>query len=440
MNKSIFNYKENLFKEVSNLFSRTGMITFISTILAENSFIHKIADKEGLRVRNRWVVLGAGVLIQTILGGIYAWSTFIPWLNKTYGLSTGQCGFIFGMTIATFTVAMTFAGRILTLKGPRVTAGISAALFMSGYLLASVSNGSFPLLLISLGGIAGAGIGFGYVCPLSVGMKWFPEKKGLVTGVAVAGFGGGAILLSSVAGYFLHSGVDVLVFFRWLGLFSGLILFVASLFLIDPPSQKDSSIKTSPLSGVFSLPFGIIVLGMFAGTFAGLLIIGNLTPIVTMAGLTEGQAVLSVSLFAVGNALGRISWGYLFDHYGYRCIPLSLGIFALLSFVLLISLPVWLLFLVVSALGFGFGANFVVYASGVSRFFGPQLFPRLYPICFLAYGLAGIIGPGIGGFLADFTGSYNGALYVSGAIVIMAGVFSFMKLSVFFSKEEMVHN
>jgi len=382
-------------------------------------------------MKNRWLVLGAGVVIQTILGGIYAWSTFVPWLIHTHDLTAGQCGFIFGLTIASFTVAMTFAGRVLIKKGPRFTAAIGAALFMTGYLLASVSNGSFPMLLFSIGGIVGAGIGFGYVCPLSVGMKWFPKKKGLVTGVAVAGFGGGAILLSSVSESLLVAGMDVLVFFRWLGLFAGLILFVAAMFLVEPPSSKKSSVKNTGKPGVWNLPFGIISLGMFAGTFAGLLIVGNLTPLVMMGGLTEGQAVLSVSIFALGNASGRIIWGHLSDRLGYSSIPISLGIFALLGLLLLIPLPKGILFIIVGFLGFGFGANFVIYASAVSRFFGIESFPRIYPICFLAYGFAGLIGPGIGGLLADYTGSYRTALILSISIVAIAAIFSFTKLKAF---------
>ncbi|MBD3394104.1 MAG: MFS transporter, partial [Chitinivibrionales bacterium] len=138
--------------------------------------------RENLIIGNRWLVLVAGCLIQTVLGGIYAWSTFVPYLIKDYGLSTGQCGFIFGVTILTFASTMIFTGRVLIKKGPRFTALIAAGLFTSGYLFASMSGGSFALLLLSLGGIVGIGIGFGYVCPLSVGMKWFPDKKGLVTG------------------------------------------------------------------------------------------------------------------------------------------------------------------------------------------------------------------------------------------------------------------
>lgn len=151
----------------------------------------------------KWLVLGAGVVLQAVLGGIYAWSAFVPPLYEQAGLSKGQCGSIFGLAIATFAIAMIPAGKFLQRFGPRLTAAIGSILFGVGYLLASYSNGSFVGLLLSYGLVVGVGIGFGYVCPLTTGMKWFPDNKGLVTGVAVAGFGGGAIILSSVAEHLL---------------------------------------------------------------------------------------------------------------------------------------------------------------------------------------------------------------------------------------------
>lgn len=386
-------------------------------------------------MNNRWIVLGAGCLIQTILGGIYAWSTFVPYLNKDYGLTTGQCGFIFGATILIFASAMIIAGRVLVNKGPRFTVSVSAGLFTLGYLLASISGGSFVLLLLSLGGIVGCGIGFGYVCPLSIGMKWFPERKGLVTGVAVAGFGAGAIVLSSVAEYFLLAGTDVLTFFRWFGICAGGILFVAAFCLSEPDSARGVTAPPRDVSDIFSLPFLVSSIGIFAGTFAGLLIVGNLAPIILKAGLTETQAALAVSMFAVGNGAGRVAWGRFFDHLHYKSIPISLVTFAVVSVVLLLPIADWLLMFTVLLIGFFFGSNFVIYASAISRYFGTHSFPRLYPICFLAYGVAGVIGPGLGGFLADTTGSYTASIYICIALVSLAGIWSFLKLPVFYTMD-----
>jgi OFA family oxalate/formate antiporter-like MFS transporter len=254
-----------------------------------------------------------------------------------------------------------------------------------------------------------------------VGVKWFPDKKGLVTGAAVAGFGGGAVLLSSIAEHFLHQGVDVMIFFRWYGIVSGTILLTSALFLANPPSEAYAGQEQKKAS-VLSLPFAVITLGMFSGTFAGLLIIGNLTPIVLNAGLMENQAVFSISIFAIGNAIGRISWGHISDSIGFKTIPLSLICFAVFCVLLLLPLSSGLLLTTVGLLGFGFGANFVIYASTISHFFGVEAFPKLYPLCFLGYGIAGIIGPGLGGFIADATGSYNTALYISIALVSAVGI------------------
>lgn len=377
----------------------------------------------------------AGCLIQTVLGGIYAWSTFVPYLVKDYGLSRGQCGFVFGATILVFTVAMVFAGRVLVRKGARHTALVAAGLFTFGYLFASFSGGSFALLLLSLGGLAGAGIGFGYVCPLSVGMKWFPERKGLVTGVAVAGFGAGAIVLAAVAEQVLLDHTDILTFFRWFGVCAGAILFGSALLLAEPSAAAVDSGRPYDTSSLFTWPFYLCAIGIFAGTFGGLLIVGNLSPIILKAGLSEEQAALSVSIFAAGNGVGRIVWGKVFDHLDYKSIPLSLGCFAIVAAVLLTPLPDWPLILSVSLIGFCFGANFVIYASAISRYFGTASFPRLYPICFMAYGTAGIFGPGLGGYLADKTGAYSASIYICIALVCAAGLLSLAKLHVFYHEE-----
>ncbi len=387
-------------------------------------------------MKNKWIALVAGVLIQTVFGGIYAWSTFVPWLGEGYGLSKAQCGFIFGLTIAVFTLAMTFAGGIMKSKGPRFTVCLGGVLFMLGYIVASLSNGSYLSILIGIGVIAGTGIGLGYSCPLSVGMKWFPQKKGLVTGVAVAGFGGGAILLSSVAGHFLKT-IDVLVFFRWLGLTAAVVLLIAAFFLTEPTTDKNIQSQSNGIKAVRSWPFFILTAGMFAGTFSGLLVISNLTQIVTSAGLSENQAIAAISIFAIGNVIGRILWGYAFDNFSYKTIPISLGCFAIFIPLLLAPLSPWIIMFVVALIGFGFGANFVIYASAISRYFGIDSFSRLYPLCFLGYGVAGLTGPFVGGWLADSSGSYNTALYLSSVIVSIATIFSGLGLRVF--KSESLH-
>lgn len=382
-------------------------------------------------MRNRWVVLLAGILIQTILGGIYAWSVFVPSLVEGYGLTKGQCGSVFGLTIAVFTVSMIFGGRLLVSRGPRIPALIGAFLFMAGYIVAAASGGRYALLLLGISVLSGMGIGFGYVCPLTVGMQWFPKHRGLITGVSVAGFGGGAILLTSVATHFLDAGMDVLRFFAWIAAVAGGMLIVAALLLAVPEKTGEPARVNRITADLFSWPFALCLFGIFMGTFSGLLVIGNLAPIVSDAGFSATVAAGAVSIFAVGNAAGRILWGFLFDRIRYLAIPASLACFTVLLLLLAVSNSVWLVLLCTVLLGFGFGANFVIYASALSSHFHIDSFPRLYPICFLGYGLAGVTGPGIGGYLADATGSYASALGVSTAMVAVAAVVTALGMRVF---------
>jgi OFA family oxalate/formate antiporter-like MFS transporter len=310
----------------------------------------------------RWAVLFAGVAIQMILGGVYAWSEFVPKLIAEYGLSKGQCGMIFGATIATFTVVMIPAGRILQKYGPRITAAVGAVLFTLGYVLASMTGGDFMLLFVSLSIIAGAGIGFGYICPLTVGMKWFPNNKGLVTGVSVAGFGGGAVLVSNVAEYLLQDlGIGVMEVFRIIGIGSGLVAFLSAMIMSLPPGEKKQAsidAETRQLVCIFKTPtFLLIVFGMFCGTFAGLLVVGNLKPLALSLGMSGSAATLSISLFALGNAGGRILWGKIHDAVGsYRAIIFSLASLGISLVLVPISGSGLVLQAAIFLVGMGFGA------------------------------------------------------------------------------------
>lgn len=374
----------------------------------------------------KWIVLAAGVILQMVLGSVYAWSAFVPFLKSDHGLSSSECSLIFGVTIATFTVVMIPAGRMLGRYGARPVAATGSVLFFLGYLIASFSGGSYPVILTGIGLITGMGIGAGYVCPLTVGMKWFPDNKGLVTGVAVAGFGGGAIVLSSLVEYMLdmHDG-DVLMSFRVLGLALGGVAFLASMFMSEPKSLvkcQASAVKTMSIGPYLATrSFWLLCLGMFAGTFAGLLTIANLHPLIHNMGFNNMVATLGISTFALGNSLGRILWGQFADKYGSSKILIISTLWLAISLLPLTfsQSSSGMLLVMTTAAGMGFGGCFVVYASCIVQRYGTDFFPRLYPICFLGYGFAGLVGPVIGGAIADATGSFNWGIWLGVFLVIV---------------------
>ncbi len=370
---------------------------------------------------SRYSVLAASITIQLCLGGVYAWSVFVTPLRSEYGLNTAQTQLIFGVMFAVFTMVMVFAGRWQEKRGPRLVAAVGGLVFGCGYLLASMSGGSFPLILLGVGVIGGAGIGLCYVCPLATCVKWFPRSKGLVTGLAVAGFGGGAILLTMGAGALIDRGYNVLEVFRVIGLTYGAVLVACALLLRNPEGSQHQPKQSIPLRPLLSQrSFWSLVLGMFCGTFSGLMVIGNIKPIGVSAGLNPEQAGLAVMTFALGNTVGRILWGTVHDRIGRNAIPLSLMVLCVAVTSILPSASSLSTFALAAALtGFGFGACFVVYAAQAATEYGPNAIGQVYPIVFLAYGLSGVLGPPAGGALFDHTGSYSSAMTAAATITAL---------------------
>lgn len=148
------------------------------------------------RVMNRWLVVAGGILIQLCLGAIYAWSAFTGKLAaEPFGFSAVEGQWIFSVSLLTFAVVMApVAGRWQARSGPRVVTLVGGLVLGLGYLVAGFSGTSFWGILLGIGALGGAGIGLAYVCPIAALVKWFPDRKGAITGLAVAGFGFGALI------------------------------------------------------------------------------------------------------------------------------------------------------------------------------------------------------------------------------------------------------
>lgn len=367
------------------------------------------------------LILLASLAVQIVLGGVYAWSSFTPSLG-VYGISTSQSSFVFGTMIATFTLSAIPGSFVLRHRGTRTTITISALLYFLGNIVASYFAGRFYLLLLGMGILVGCSIGFGYVSVLGLAMHLFPQRRGTVSGLLMAAFGGGSILLSNLARHLLENqNLNVLQLFRFLGITYGIILLLCSL-----PMEKNNGRvhnKHQVLHQLASKEFLALVSGIFAGTFAGLLIIGNLYPIATeMKGNVINPAI-HISLFSVGNVLGRLLWGMFQDRHGSRKSILASLLFLSLAITPLVFTTHPSVVLVVALFsGLGFGACFVVYAAATLQYFGLESFSRMYPLCFLAYGLSGLIGPGTGSMIANLAGSYSYAILLSLGILFLSMV------------------
>ncbi|MCC5840143.1 MAG: MFS transporter [Opitutales bacterium] len=213
------------------------------------------------------------------LGGVYAWSLFVPGLIRDYGFSAARTQLVFGLMIAVFPATMLWVGRMQDRLEPRFAVLIAAALFSIGYVLSGLSGGNFFLVLIGIGILAGMGTGFGYLTSLTVPVRLMPSRKGLLTGIAAGGFGLAAVVLTFIVEMLLQRGWSVLQVFLWIGLVYGSLVGVLGFLIQTPPVPREprlpvrfAELRTSPV-------FRLLTAGIFCGTFAGLLVIGNLKTI-----------------------------------------------------------------------------------------------------------------------------------------------------------------
>src|SRR5438045_8521977 len=169
-----------------------------------------------MKTPNRWTIAIAGVFLQIALGAVYAWSVFRVPLSKQFGWSISQVTLTFTISIFALGFAAFFGGLWMNRVGPRTVALTAGTFYGLGVFLASFSANKLWWLYLSYGVIGGIGLGFGYIVPVAVLVKWFPDRRGFITGVAVSGFGAGALITAPVAGSLIRS-VGVLPTFAYLG-------------------------------------------------------------------------------------------------------------------------------------------------------------------------------------------------------------------------------
>ncbi|MDX9702058.1 MAG: OFA family MFS transporter [Candidatus Auribacterota bacterium] len=386
------------------------------------------------KVINRWFIVIGALGIQLCLGSLYAWSIFVNPLKEQYGYTTTQAQAIFSANLAAFALAMIFAGRLQDKIGPRITALIGSVLFGSGYFLSGFTDGSFQGLLCTMGVIGGIGIGFCYVSPIAALVKWFPDKRGFITGIAVAGYGAGALVFAQAVIVMIEKNGVMSAFFL-LGAIFFAVCIPSALILCNPPEKwtpKGWSAqlkKNAPVTRDFSWKemiatsqFWMLWVMFIAGAAAGLLVISNLKPFGVHNGLSTVAAGSAVGILAIFNGAGRIVWGIAYDKLG-RPIAMSLMFFlqGIMMFALIKmgSTPA-LLAVASSWVGFNYGGIFALFPSSTADFFGTKFIGVNYAFVFTAYGIAGIIGPLLGGKIFDMTGSYLYAFIPAGVMCLIA--------------------
>jgi MFS family permease len=382
----------------------------------------------------RWLYVVLGLIMNVCLGAVYAYSIFLGPVKNAFNSSASLSILPFMVFLAFFAILMFFGGRLMEKMGPRNVAIIGGLIVGLGWLLSSFATNIW-FLILTYGVIAGSGVGLVYGCPIAVGAKWFPDKKGLAVGLIVAGFGGSALITGKIANALIPS-VGLSTTFLYFGIAFGIILFILSLPLKFPAAgwtPKGWKPAAGAAAAANFTPGEMIKTGTYWGLFlcfligaiAGLMAIGISKPVGNEIIKISGEtAATLVGVFACFNALGRPIFGLLTDKITPRyAAMLNLAIILIVSIIMIIAKEGDTNLYVISFVGFWMclGGWLAIAPTATATFFGMQNYARNYGVVFFAYGLGAIVGGIISGQAKDVFGTYTFAFYPT-AVLAAAGL------------------
>ncbi|ESP88782.1 L-lactate MFS transporter [Candidatus Halobonum tyrrellensis] len=391
--------------------------------------------------KNRWLIAVAAVAIHLSIGSIYAYSIYQIPLNETQGWSTSSVTLAFSIAVFVLGITAAFLGRYVEEYGPRKSGLAAATLYGLGMVGSGVSVqlGSLPLFLATFGVVGGMGIGLGYISPIGTLVEWFPDRRGMATGLAVMGFGAGALLTGPLGNYLIQR-VGVATAFYALGVLYFALMSLGASYLAKPPQgwlpegmegEENAQEKAkSALSGLENLTaaeartsprFWMVWLIIFINVSAGIMLLAFASPMLQqIAGATATTAAFITGYIGIFNGGGRIFWSTLSDYIGRTT---TYGAFFAIQIVAFFVMPelvgVWVLsatmFLVITC----YGGGFACLPAYLSDLFGTQEVSAIHGYALTAWGVAGVVGPQLASYVLETTGNYTTALYVmNGALVV----------------------
>jgi MFS transporter, OFA family, oxalate/formate antiporter len=399
------------------------------------------AQRPPVRESKRWGIAAAAVIMQVALGAVYAWSVFRQPLIDKFGWSISQVTLTFTIAIFVLGFAAYFGGLWSNRSGPRIVAMTGGLLYGVGTALACFADHGLLALYLTYGVIGGIGIGLGYIIPIAVLVRWFPDKRGLMTGIAVGGFGAGALITAPLATRLITS-VGVLNTFLYLGIAYLIVCVICGFFMENPPEgyrpagwEPSPVLKKSTAAGDFKLHDALATwqwwalwLLLFLNTSAGISIISQEAPMFhTLAGVSKIVAAGMVGIASFGNGAGRIFWAWISD-----LIPRR---FVFLIMFLLQTVLFWILpnihtqgmltvaaFIILLCYGGGFGTM----PAFAADYFGPKYVGQVYGLMLTAWGFASAFGPLLIAHTLQSTGHYETGLHILAIVLLVSAILPFI--------------
>lgn len=389
------------------------------------------------RLPNRWGIAVAAVIMQICLGAVYGWSVFKIPLMKTQGWAETSVQLNFTLAILFLGVGTVIGGLWQDRVGPRKVATVAGVLYGVGYLLSSYASAhhSLNLLYIGYGVLSGIGMGMGYITPVATLVKWFPDKRGLMTGVAVCGYGAGALVMSPIAAPLIVArGVPFT--FAALGIVYLILVVITAQFYANPPQgwtlpgwTAKSSVAKAASTYQFTVreaagtwQFYLLWSMLFLNVSAGIMIISQASPMAQskeFVGMTALQAASMVGLISIFNGLGRVFWAWVSDYIGRARVYFLLYAIQALVFFLLPGIHNAAVFSVFFAIiGLCYGGGFGTMPSFTADFFGAKFMGGIYGWILLAWGAAAIPSPIMIARMHQQTGTFSRSVYIIAIVMV----------------------
>ncbi|HEY4389566.1 MAG TPA: OFA family MFS transporter [Ktedonobacteraceae bacterium] len=390
---------------------------------------------------NRWYIAIAAFIVQLSLGSVYAWSVFLTPVMTTYGASKPTANLTFSITLLALGITAGFGGYLNNRFGPRIITTTGGILYGIGLILAGLTTPlhNIGLLYLTYGIIGGIGIGLGYIVPLAMLIKWFPDRRGFITGLAVAGFGLGALILSLIAPGLLNakSGIGVGSTLLALGIVYLIIVVIGAQFFRTAPDgyapagwtpsakvQETQATRSYTLAEALRSPrWYVLWLILALNVTAGAALISVASPLATsFTGVVPQVAAILVSTISIFNGAGRLFWGWVSDAIGRPFTFLSIFIVQIIAFALLPSIGNFGVLLIPAALiALCYGGGFGTMPAFAADFFGAKNAGTIYGVMLTAWSAGGILGPILISNL-----DYKTALYIIAVIMLVSCILPFV--------------